>query len=302
METGGSCRTNNHKTDDGQTDDIENLTKNYELLAEKYEKLTIQLEDRIKCPVCLDIPRSGPVFCCPKGHAVCSSCYQGHSSECPMCRTRMYRNTSLLAATVIESIEHVCKHEECGRRMTLEELEEHMADCAWRQVACPAVRCKRKVTFSTLMDHILNECNYSFAKRSKTCIIAKESLTRTIFSTTTAELRNSQFEVSCFTWNNNYFFLTMRNGEGGARNFYVQMFGSEEECSKLKVTISLTDESGKVSLSYGSQPYTMDLKEKDRIEAGFILRFADLEKFCSKAKDNEDRSQFTVALKFEELQ
>ena len=36
--------------------------------------LTEQLEERIKCPVCLEVPTSGPVYSCPQGHLVCSAC------------------------------------------------------------------------------------------------------------------------------------------------------------------------------------------------------------------------------------
>ena len=42
----------------------------------KLESLTRELEDRIKCPVCLDMPSSGPIFTCPRGHCICKSCYQ----------------------------------------------------------------------------------------------------------------------------------------------------------------------------------------------------------------------------------
>ena len=44
------------------------------LLQEKVK----ELEDRIKCPVCLDMPSSGPIFTCPRGHCICKSCYQVH--------------------------------------------------------------------------------------------------------------------------------------------------------------------------------------------------------------------------------
>ena len=68
--------------------------------------LTEQLEERIKCPVCLEVPTSGPVYSCPQGHLVCSACYQGPNSNCPICRTRMAKTISLLATTMIENIEH----------------------------------------------------------------------------------------------------------------------------------------------------------------------------------------------------
>ena len=74
---------------------------------EKLDKLTKELEERVKCPVCLEMPSSGPIFTCPRGHCICKSCYQGINSSCPVCRTKMpTKATSLLALTVIEQIDH----------------------------------------------------------------------------------------------------------------------------------------------------------------------------------------------------
>ena len=35
------------------------------------------LRKRVECPVCLEIPRSGPVFVCKNGHFVCQKCKRG---------------------------------------------------------------------------------------------------------------------------------------------------------------------------------------------------------------------------------
>jgi hypothetical protein len=81
--------------------------------------LTSQLEEWVRCPVCLEVPTTGPVYSCSAGHCVCSGCYKGHNSDRPMCRTKMHKNISLLAATVIENIEHSCKFDGCTERMPL---------------------------------------------------------------------------------------------------------------------------------------------------------------------------------------
>ena len=58
----------------------------------------------MRCPVCLEVPTTGPVYTCSAGHCVCTDCYKGPTSNCSMCRVKMNKNTSLLAATVIENI------------------------------------------------------------------------------------------------------------------------------------------------------------------------------------------------------
>ena len=45
------------------------------------------LRKRVECPVCLEIPRSGPVFVCKNGHFVCQKCKRG--GNCPTCREVM---------------------------------------------------------------------------------------------------------------------------------------------------------------------------------------------------------------------
>ena len=43
-------------------------------LAEEKKKFEAKLQSLVECPVCLTLPREGPVPCCAKGHFVCSPC------------------------------------------------------------------------------------------------------------------------------------------------------------------------------------------------------------------------------------
>ena len=97
---------------------------------DKLDTLTKELEDRVKCPVCLEMPSSGPIFTCPRGHCICKSCFQGINSSCPVCRTKMVNKaTSLLAVTVIEQIEHRCRNQGwgCSARLALPQVERNIA-------------------------------------------------------------------------------------------------------------------------------------------------------------------------------
>ena len=59
----------------------------------------------MECPVCLTIPRSLPIPCCPAGHILCRSC-RARVLHCPTCRRQLEDNTSSLAATLIERVRH----------------------------------------------------------------------------------------------------------------------------------------------------------------------------------------------------
>ena len=110
-----------------------------------------KLKDKMECPVCLDIPRSGPVPVCPNGHVVCKTCKR---DICPTCRTRMGTATSLLASTVLRNIEHKCKFENCNEKSGLEDLKNHEAVCPHRTVHCPSPMCSVETPLGKLGLHI----------------------------------------------------------------------------------------------------------------------------------------------------
>ena len=54
----------------------ENLIMEIEKMEVEDEKnkLEAKLRELVECPVCLTLPRAGPVPCCANGHFVCSPC------------------------------------------------------------------------------------------------------------------------------------------------------------------------------------------------------------------------------------
>ena len=112
-------------------ENMDTYMKIYINMKRKNEALVDLLEERVKCPVCLEVPTSGPMYSCSNGHLVCESCYQGTNSDCSMCRTRMFKNVSLLAKTVLENIEHRCRFdtEGCKVRTPLVDVENHKKIC-----------------------------------------------------------------------------------------------------------------------------------------------------------------------------
>ena len=99
--------------------------------TERFEKL---LKDKIECPVCLEVPRSGPVPVCPNGHLVCKKC---QASTCPTCRSPMGDGKSFLANIVMENVEHSCKYTDCDRNVSFRDIDEHELNCLERKVKCP---------------------------------------------------------------------------------------------------------------------------------------------------------------------
>merc|ERR1719318_1363201 len=52
-------------------------------LIAKHSITLEKLKENVECPVCMEIPRAGPMFVCPNGHFVCKKCKTG---SCPTCR------------------------------------------------------------------------------------------------------------------------------------------------------------------------------------------------------------------------
>jgi len=103
--------------------------------AERTE-LHENLRSRIECPVCYEVPTSGPLPVCPNGHIICKQC---NRTRCPVCRTRMTGGVSLLGSTVLESIDHKCPHEAWGcpaYPLPLQEMLRHKTECQFRPAKC----------------------------------------------------------------------------------------------------------------------------------------------------------------------
>ena len=114
---------------DYQEESAEQIKHEHKIEVEALKKqmaeqkhLIEQLKVKIECPVCMEIPRSGPVPVCPNGHFVCKKCKTG---SCPTCRVVMGNGKSLLAITVIENIDHKCKFVECEELFAMDKLAVH---------------------------------------------------------------------------------------------------------------------------------------------------------------------------------
>jgi E3 ubiquitin-protein ligase SIAH1 len=277
---------------DIKTKQLELNRMELEQKTNQLEALTSQLEERVKCPVCLDVPTTGPIYSCPNGHSICSTCYKGQNSKCPMCRTKMNKNTSLLAVTVIENIEHACKFEGCEVRTPLAGVEEHRRSCNFKVVACPAIECKAKVAYNQVMDHLVNTCEHSFPILD----VTDEAAAHMIYDNETEIICKSDMNMSTFSVDGKFFFLIQNLKDRKFKNIYMQMLGSKEDCMKYKVNISMKDENN--SVNFGGHPYPIDMVEEEREDAGLIIKETVMLKFCTPVGGNTGRSKYKIDLEF----
>ena len=211
-----------------------------ETLRANYEDLVSSLASKVECPVCFEVPKSGPIFSCANGHLVCKKCRR---DTCPTCRVPLGRSTSLLALTVIQQIPHPCEFEPqgCDARLALSNLEAHSAICPHRLVTCPNATCSLQVPLATLAEHTLERCIHKGTfldtpLANKYNFIAKPPDSQARFD----RGRNSLWQPDGLTFDGkNFFFKMTRKGRKGNWFFYVQMAGSEEDCSNYTASIQV---------------------------------------------------------------
>ena len=101
----------------------------------------LELETMVRCSSCRKLPLTSPIMNCPSGHLICSTCYRGWSSPCPLCKRRMGKTVSLVAEAVIGSLKLPCNNCGCNARLGVHEMKKHEECCLFRMVVCPASRC-----------------------------------------------------------------------------------------------------------------------------------------------------------------
>jgi len=215
------------------------------------------LKDRIECPVCMEIPRKGPVLVCSNGHLVCITCKQ---ETCPSCRVRMGNGRSLLAETILENIDHECEFDDCDDCFPVDKIEEHSKVCSHRYVSCPYGGCELKIGLSKLIDHLnKNPCSYDSAPK----LIAKSSDIETRnFIVNDKKSANAYWKLDTFSFEDVCFGIFAQK-HAGEYCFCSVMFSSEEECSKYKIDMAVHDrdstrEASEACFKLVRKPFSID--------------------------------------------
>ena len=222
-----------------------------ELVGEvtKYRKLMSEMKANMECPVCLIVPRDGPVPCCPRGHLICTNCLDkmlpavDGKKNCPTCREPMGEGKNLLAKMLIENMEHECDLEGCKQLVPFIDLEQHKKICDYRLVICPGrnVKCKELVPFCSVEKHGCSEItdwSHAQGKIHITFIVPQDRL----------NLENIVWNGYQLKFKNEVFFLRPRK-EADNFIFEVVMKGNQEKCNKFTATIAILDSDLKPSFT-----------------------------------------------------
>ena len=77
--------------------------------------IAIQVDEELlidlKCPVCLKIPQTTPIYRCCQGHIHCKDCHP-RLKNCPVCRSSIGRTRALMVEKVITRLPADCFLEE----------------------------------------------------------------------------------------------------------------------------------------------------------------------------------------------
>ena len=271
--------------------ELQKMNHEKDITMEKYTNLTCLLRSSLECPVCLEVPLTGPFPQCKNGHLVCANCKR---TACPICRVEMAEEKNLLAAKLLDKLEHICKHKGCNESFSRDDLEVHMKACSYRKIKCPAPSedCGVEVPFCHLLDHILNECDGS---DNKSYLDGKVGLVKTLPIVESFKYDmdgNFEYEGRAYQWQERFFYTTAEKGDGGALVFNILYLGEKSECDDITVEITMTkcgEENSfgkpKNSVKLVGQPLLVDLAENERKKNGLIVGISQLEKIATHIND-----------------
>ena len=233
-------------------------------------------------------------------------------ASCPVCRNKMSGGVSLLASTVLESIDHKCPHEGCTAPwLPLQEMIHHKVECQFRPILCPAPPrlCGKRVSSCLLLDHILTECNGSgLFKPNGTKITQAEMISEDysvmnklsisqLYRNPRTKIPTNKFNLNCpdvfvpgmqlnfaFQWNNRYYYLKNEPDLGNVVKLSVIVLDdvTPRTDSKGDVTFVLHMNEDKEfrngKIEFSCPVLTMDEHEKN--SEGFVIPKSFVRKFA----------------------
>jgi len=264
--------------------------KEVELHSEK-EKVN-DLKKQVECPVCLDVPRKGPVFTCPNGHLVCQKCKR---ETCPTCREVVGKNKSLIAIEVIEKILHDCKFVECEQKFCLKTIERHEKSCRHRIVACPYAYCDQMVPLSKLLDHLqIKPCSFNNVP-----IVVRDSPGIQSYFATITQLTSNPISWQVRTYSYMGSCLALRVMKSGEHwQFTVVMFKSPEVCSNINIEMEVYETNSppdsRLSVRARCHPCSIDESVAETKGLGLYVHHELMKRMVLK----DDSFKFTVTFSF----
>ena len=238
-----------------------------ELLKVKHELFVQNLKEQVKCPVCLDVPRSGPVLTCPNGHFLCSNCKAKWTrDECPSCRTLMGNGKSLLAVAILHTVDHKCKFNACKELFSLgNDLLNHETACPHRTVR---INCGHKVSLSGLFSHLLDTSCGSLSRAPPLKALHEWSMISHCYTHTDMERMDAYWAIyPIFVGGRKFGFFPTK--VKGTYYFVLFMFATEAECLKYHVEIIVQGnvlesvDAQATSTKFVGTPFSVDTPKED---------------------------------------
>jgi len=265
-----------------------------EKLNSEEEKVK-DLKKQIECPVCLEVPRKGPVYACLNGHLVCQNCKR---ETCPTCREAVGDNKSLVAVAVIERVLHDCKFVECEKEFALKHIEEHEKNCEHRVVACPYYKqCDQRVSLSKILEHFeRNACGISRALKVQYKSVSE------IFSYKVDEqmLLNNHglhWKIQTVSYMGSLHALCV-NKLGDNWQFIVVTFETPEFCAEFNIEMEVyeadSDRDTRLSARIHCHPSSIDEPRAEMEGLGLCVHH----RFMKKMALKEDGFKFMFSLTF----
>jgi len=252
------------------------------------------MKKMVECPICLEVPRKGPIFMCPNGHFLCEKCRR---QNCPTCRAVMGDNKSILAVAVIENILHDCKFAGCEQNYPLDKIEDHEKKCNHRNVSCPYYSyCTAKVPLPKLLNH-LDAMSCSFFK-TPTAVFGS-SVKRSFQTADISELSKSylHWKVTTYSYQGFNFALCAEMSDDHF-HFNVVMFETPEVCSGFDIEIEVyaknSSPTKRHSVKVCSNPCSIDQAKSELKELGLTVHKSAMEKMVLK----KDSFAFTISVTF----
>jgi len=274
------------------------MTMNREKEHGRRKWLLEDLKEHVMCPVCLEVPRSGPIYACPNGHHVCKKCKQ---KDCPICRAVMGSNKSLLAVEIIENILHKCKFVKCEDMFHLGyELFAHERNCEHRIVSCLESDCDEKFALSDLREHRGRKSSCSGIENIRVEYEANVTVIEDFCIGEIVELKNKEtsWPVHWYTFYNSPVALCV-NKSTEHYHFYIVLVESEGVCEEQTVELEVfkKDSPPQVSrncLKFRGNPVSIDTPKSEIENLGLTVHHEVMEKMVLE----EDAFNFTVSFSF----
>ena len=208
-----------------------------------------------ECPVCLEVPKSTPIFQCDSGHIHCNICHP-KLQNCPICRIKLGAQIrSLMTEKIFTQIQVKCVYEQCSKLVLIQSIQNHEEKCEFRVINCPISKiCQEKIVVNSLQKH-LNETHAT--------LISKQSI-QFGYRIAVPRLSKEDIEATMVVDTGlDYFVLKKKiSAPNGLFTFNLKVIKSKiEDSTPLIYSLRVFNENQNQTLSIGTQGIVEDITQ-----------------------------------------